>query len=525
MLLRIWLTIGFLIFALPSWSQSTSDSLEPVRYYYENGQVSSEGSLRNGQPDGYWKSYYRDGTLKAEGNRKDFQLDSLWIFYNRDGLKTVSIEYKAGQKEGLRKTFDEQERLIKRERFRADLASGFTDLLYPEGQLKKQIPFVEGKEEGQGFEYAKDGRIITLLDYKGGRLARKQNINRFDQQGQKSGLWVTFHKNGNIESEGPYLNDLKNGYWKFYRFNGDLLRVEKWVNGELQEGAAEVAKVELKKEINPKTGKLSFKGAFQNGKPTGVHRRYNDEGEVISAEIYDQGIKLFEGIVDEEGRKQGPWKVFYRDGNLRAEGAYQDNLKVGTWKYYYRDGKLEQTGNYIAGKPNGTWNWYFPTGDLLREEEYLNGLEDGLSIEYSDSGTVIAQGEYIDGFKEGAWFFMVNDHREEGSFFEGQRNGNWKHFYLSNDQLAFEGSYENGQENGYHVHYYANGNVKRRGEYVAGIKEGIWEYFDEAGNLRVKIEYENGEEVRYNGKKIDYGRRYEKALAEEKAQKALQAED
>ena len=127
--------------------------------------------------------------------------------------------------------------------------------------------------------------------------------------------------------------------------------------------------------------------------------------------------------------------------------------------------------------------------------------------------------------KEGKWEYIINDHREEGSYFEGFRNGLWKYFYLSNNQLRFEGAFENGQPNGIHTYYYDNGQVKRRGEYKAGTKEGIWEFFEKDGARTVTIEYSNGEEIRYNGEKIDYGRRYRRAMKEEKAREALGEEE
>lgn len=55
-------------------------------FYYPNGTVSSSGPMRQGQPDGYWKSYHENGLLKSEGNRKNFLLDSLWKFYNPEGI-------------------------------------------------------------------------------------------------------------------------------------------------------------------------------------------------------------------------------------------------------------------------------------------------------------------------------------------------------------------------------------------------------------------------------------------------------
>lgn len=525
MLLRILLLCLFVGIPLHSFSQDDGDSLKSTIYYYENGKISSEGFLRNGKPDGYWKSYYRNGVIKSEGNRKDFKLDGPWIFYDREGLKTSEISYRKGLKDGPRKAYQEGI-LFKIDQFEDDIQEGLTQIFYPDSSLHKEIPFTEGRQEGKGYEYAiEDQRIITLMEYKNGSLLRKQAVNRYDDQKQKQGLWMTFHKNKQISIEGPYLNDLRNGYWKYYTTSGDLIKVEKWVNGELQEGAAEVAKVDLKREIYPETGTLKFKGAFQNGQPTGVHRQYSKDGEVIASTIYDQGIKLFEGIVDVEGRKQGPWKHFYRTGELKAQGSYKDDLKIDNWKYFFRDSTLEQTGNYINGKADGLWEWFYPDGSVLREEEYAFGREDGSSIEYSDTGAVIARGNYIDGYKEGKWEYIINDHREEGSYFEGFRNGLWKYFYLSNNQLRFEGAFENGQPNGIHTYYYDNGQVKRRGEYKAGIKEGIWEFFEKDGARTVTIEYSNGEEIRYNGEKIDYGRRYRRAMKEEKAREALGEEE
>ncbi len=492
-------------------AQSDS-SLRDTTYYYEGGAKSSEGYLRNGQPDGYWKSYYRNGNLKAEGNRENFKLDGPWIFYSEEGEKVVEINYEDGQKNGLRKTFSEGN-VMKEETFVDDKLQGFTREYFVTGELQREIPFVDGKEKGQGYEYEKDGRIITLLTYKNGVLTKKQSINRYDKLEQKQGLWMAFFDNRKLREEGPYVNGLKNGYWKYYQANGNLKRVEKWVMGVLQENAQETAKIDVKRTINPQTGKLAFKGAYRNGKPDGVHRNYDDEGNVESAKIYDYGVLLFEGILDDQGRRQGKWKEYYPTGELKSEGEYKENLKVKKWVYYYIDGQIEQTGNYLRGLTDGVWTWFYPNGETWREEEYVVGDEDGPSIEYSDSGQVIAQGNYVEGFRDGKWTFEINDHREEGSFFEGERTGKWKHYYLKNNQLRFEGSFENGLENGMHTFYFPDGKLKKRGPYLAGQKDGIWEYYDENGARIITIEYESGQEVKYNGEKIRYGKRYERAVA------------
>ena len=102
---------------------------------------------------------------------------------------------------------------------------------------------------------------------------------------------------------------------------------------------------------------------------------------------------------------------------------------------------------------------------------------------------------------------MVNDHKEAGSFFEGLRNGEWTFYYLEpSEQAQFEGRFENGLETGLHTWYWPNGRVKRRGNYLGGVKDGIWEHFNEDGIPIITIEYEDGREIKYNGEKIRFGR-------------------
>ena len=35
-----------------------------AKFYYPNGKLSSEGTMRQGKPDGYWKTYFENGIVK-----------------------------------------------------------------------------------------------------------------------------------------------------------------------------------------------------------------------------------------------------------------------------------------------------------------------------------------------------------------------------------------------------------------------------------------------------------------------------
>ncbi len=496
------------------------DSVTYVKYTFENGQVSSEGTLRDGKPDGYWKSYYRNGNIKSEGNRKEYLLDGEWRFYTEQGILYLTIDYKADKKDGYRKTY-RGDIVYKKEAFKDDVREGLTEVFYPNGKIKTQTPFVNGREKGLGYAYDTTGRINTLLTYKAGVLVKEQRINRFDEKGNKSGLWMDFYKNREKQNEGIYVNDLKHGYWKYYKPDGNLIRIEKWVNGVLIKDADEVAKIDIRREIDPNTGRVVKMGGYRNGKKEGVHRTYDDNGEVIASEVYNNDILLAEGIYDEQGRRQGLWKYYYVTGELKEQGRYNNDLRTGTWKYYFKDGEIEQIGDFVGDLPEGIWRWYYQNQQLRLEEEFVDGFEDGLSTEYNDSGQVIAQGKFIEGYKEGEWEYRIGNIIEKGKYFEGEKQGLWQQFYADTKKMAFEGEYLNGIENGFHRYYHTNGTIKRRGRFNLGVRDGIWEYLDENGNIRLSIKYQNGKELEYNGEKISYGRRVDRELEAEEQENSI----
>ena len=83
------------LFALKGISQTEYQS-----YSYQNGQIASEGYLRDGKPDGLWKTYYESGQLKSIGKRTDFLLDSTWVFFKENGDTNLVVNYRKDLKNG-----------------------------------------------------------------------------------------------------------------------------------------------------------------------------------------------------------------------------------------------------------------------------------------------------------------------------------------------------------------------------------------------------------------------------------------
>ena len=105
--MKQYITILLVVMAVNAMAQQ-QDSAVFTRFYYPDSSISAEGWMRQGKPDGYWKSYYPDGSLRSEGNRKDFLLDSVWVFYDNQSQINRWITYLEGRKHGLRKIYTDE---------------------------------------------------------------------------------------------------------------------------------------------------------------------------------------------------------------------------------------------------------------------------------------------------------------------------------------------------------------------------------------------------------------------------------
>jgi len=471
-------------------------------FYHANGQKASEGMMRNGKPDGYWKTYNETGMLVSEGNRKNYELDSTWKFYDDKGKIGLEISYLKGKKEGIRKTYREDE--IIEENFKNDLKEGMTVYYFPDGKIKKEVNFHNGLEEGLSKEFDTDGRIITLETYKSGFITERELINRYDNNGKKHGVWKYFYADGKIQREGTYKHGLENGYFKEYDKDGNLITTAKYVEGNKLEDVAELVKLDLRKDYYP-DGKVKIAATYnKQGQPEGVRREYAPDGTIEKSYIFRNGIMIGEGIVTEKGERDGFWKEYYDDGRLRAEGKYSKDIKEGPWKYYHPNGIIEQEGTYYKGKPEGDWFWYYAGGEILREEQYYNGFPDGQMTEYDEAGNVITKGKFIEGNEDGEWYYRIGDNETEGSYSDGMRTGEWKYYDIPEGMgkqkiLRFEGRFIEDNPHGKHTYYWDNGNRKEEGEYVMGRKEGDWIYFNYDGTPFIIVSYKNGAEIRYDG--------------------------
>jgi antitoxin component YwqK of YwqJK toxin-antitoxin module len=499
-----FLVSALLIFVVNSLqAQDTTSHINPDGYnkfYYDQGTLASEGAMKNGKPEGYWKNYYPNGKIKSEGNRKDFLLDSTWNFYHEDGKLSLEINYVAGKKNGFRNTYQGDE--VTKEYFVNDVKQDYSYVLYADRSVKIKTPFVNGLEEGISKEYDPSGNIIELITYKKGYIVERERINRYDADSLPNGKWKWFYETDQLKSEGTFKHGLKNGYFKEYDLNGNLISAKKFVNGEFQDDAPELVKLDVRTDYY-QNGRPKIVGTYtKEGIPEGVRREYNEQGKVEKAYIFKKGKIVGEGVLTDAGQKEGSWKEYYPDGKLKGVGMYTTDTRIGLWKFYYNTGQLEQIGVYKNGEPDSTWTWYHTNGQLLRTENYYKGWQDGLMTEYDSEGNIVTQGEYIEGKKDGLWIYVAGDSKEEGKYADDMQNGTWKAYY-PDGSLSFEGKYVDDLSNGKFTWYWENGKIKEEGDYVMGRKSGDWKKYDEQGLIIIEISFKSGREVKYDGIEID----------------------
>ena len=205
--------------------QTGNGESEFVQFYYPNDQVSSEGTMRDGKPDGYWRTYYVTGVSKSEGKRTNYLLDSTWKFYNQAGELVQQISYSIGEKSGfsIRFRYDNplnpgQATFVSRELYVNGKKEGNSYYYHPTGELKQIVFYQDGRKYGLAREFDKDSTLITVLEYNDNYLVNRERVNRTDAEGRKQGTFREYYENGKIKKEVNFLDNQLHGY--FREFDG-----------------------------------------------------------------------------------------------------------------------------------------------------------------------------------------------------------------------------------------------------------------------------------------------------------------
>jgi antitoxin component YwqK of YwqJK toxin-antitoxin module len=212
-------------------------------------------------------------------------------------------------------------------------------------------------------------------------LASSQNqpeINKTDQQGRKQGQWIKYYPDKiHILYEGTFLNDQPSGVFNRYYEDGSLKSKLVYDQGGKNADAT----------IYHPNGYIASSGKYVNQLKEGRWKFFSTRvnGLLINEESYTMNLKnglslkyypdssVAERIIYVADKRDGEWLQYHPDGKLSLKAWYNKGILQGKFEVWYPDGKPEFSGNYINNLRNGTWQVYKPDGSLKYELQYVNG--------------------------------------------------------------------------------------------------------------------------------------------------------
>jgi antitoxin component YwqK of YwqJK toxin-antitoxin module len=275
----------------------------------------------SGKPVYTYKAYYRNGK-----SRRSYQNDA-------NGLR---------QGEAL--TYSDRGVVITRENFLNNDLEGWQFTYHENGKVAESYNWHLGKHvDGEYLEYDEDGAIIGRRSYRDDVL---------------DGPVLSYHPNGRLKSETLYVNGkaqgpdnqyFDNGAIEFSRINVDG-RPDGWLTTYFIDGTVKEKKL------------------FKDG----VERSYEQWNE--------QGKQTLQWQWDEQHRKQGDFKQWYADGQLKEHRKYKDDKLQGASTTWHENGEIASSSSYVGGAEDGPARVFREDGSLSFECQYQMGVRQGKCV-------------------------------------------------------------------------------------------------------------------------------------------------
>jgi antitoxin component YwqK of YwqJK toxin-antitoxin module len=93
----------------------------------------------------------------------------------------------------------------------------------------------------------------------------------------------------------------------------------------------------------------------------------NKTDEKVGEAYYYENKQQFVGGGLKEGKREGKWYAFFRDGSVQTEAFYIDGKEHGDYNVYRENGNPFFKGHYDHGNCDGTWSWYDENGNQTKK--------------------------------------------------------------------------------------------------------------------------------------------------------------
>lgn len=231
---------------------------------------------------------------------------------------------------------------------------------YADGtSIRYRSSYVDGFRSGEEAEFLKNGQTVRKCQF---------------SNGQRHGLEMIWHQNGNLKTATNYLNNLASGASHSWDTNGVKIRTSVFTNGMLLSHCALYPNGQRKRIARYQKGKLH--GVSQQWHPNGTNEwraAYIDGLQTgLAMGWFADGQKSYESEWN-LGASHGLSKKWHANGNLKSITTYLNGKKNGEATGAYEDGQFEWQAQWQEDQLHGVYREWHANGRRKLERIYLNG--------------------------------------------------------------------------------------------------------------------------------------------------------
>ncbi|WP_256597479.1 toxin-antitoxin system YwqK family antitoxin [Pseudomonas sp. 31-12] len=225
-------------------------------------------------------------------------------YYPSGKLRRIQQNDANGLRQGEALTQSETGIVIKRENYLNNKLEGWQTIYHDNGKIAESYNWHQGKRvDGEYLEYDENGALIGRTNYKNDAW---------------DGPALSYHPNGQLKSSTMFVAGKAQGPSPIYFENGAIETTRNYLDGSPDGWLVDYFL----------SGKTKEKAFYQNE----TRRSY--------ARWNEQGVQTFQWQWDEQNRKQGDFKEWYADGQLKNHKIYKDDKLQGLALTWHENGQL-----------------------------------------------------------------------------------------------------------------------------------------------------------------------------------------
>tara|TARA_B100001996_G_scaffold316125_1_gene259123 strand:+ start:34 stop:2778 length:2745 start_codon:yes stop_codon:yes gene_type:complete len=170
------------------------------------------------------------------------------------------------------------------------------------------------------------------------------------------------------------------------------------------------------------------------------------------------------------------------DSTKKTFSSFAKGRREGDWKTWHPNGQLKTHYTYIKDQIEGMYTYYDSVGTTIKTETYKKSILEGVVSVFNENGTLHITTEYKKGLKDGFQKEFIEGVVliEQRTFKKDSLDGEWTSWHDNGTKKVVR-VYKNGTPKGNWTFYDEKGAWMREEQYKKGLADGIWTFYDREG--------------------------------------------